>query len=159
MEKKELSVNELIEVARRCAGDLTENACINCTFKGGDYDCTSMLLLALADRLEEENERWVPFDEAMPLEEDEYLVMIAGADKPTVLYFDTEEQAFYDERNGECVWYYVNYWAPLPEPPEKENTVPKKVVKRCATCAYEDRMAEEERCIACESHSLWDGRK
>lgn len=35
----------------------------------------------------------------------------------------------------------------------------KEPVKRCATCVYEDRMAEEERCFKCENHSLWEERK
>ena len=102
MEKKELSTNELIDTARGCAGDLAGNACVNCAFKDGDCDCTSAILLALADKLE--------------------------------------------ALSGQA----------MPAPTVEEGKEP---VKRCATCRYEDRMAEEERCRKCENHSLWEERK
>ncbi len=103
MEKEKLSIGELIDTARGCVGDLTGNACVNCTFKGGDYDCTSMLLLALADKLEE----------------------LSGQSRTPVPTIGGVKES----------------------------------VRRCATCRYEDRMAEEARCIECEKHSLWEERK
>ena len=174
MEKENLSIGELIDTARGCAGDLTGNACVNCTFKGGDYDCTSMLLLALADKLEALTNseatggiEWLDVNCVTPAKDDRYLVMIAGVKKPTVLYFDTEEQGFYEENSsGTPIWCSATHWAELPEAPETAGASPrptveggKEPVKRCATCRYEERMAEEERCIECEKHSLWEERK
>ena len=53
----------------------------------------------------------------LPLVSDEYLVMIAHADKPTVLHYDAEEQVFFHEVEGEAVLYKVSYWAELPGGP------------------------------------------
>ena len=53
----------------------------------------------------------------MPLVSDEYLVMIAYADKPTVLHFDVDEQIFFHEVEDETVLYKVTHWAELPEGP------------------------------------------
>lgn len=57
----------------------------------------------------------------LPLVSDEYLVMIAYADKPTVLSFDAEDGVFFEERidlEGD-VTYKVTHWAEMPMPPEK----------------------------------------
>ena len=260
MEMKELSIKELIDTARGCAGDFADNACVECAFRGGEGDCTGALLLALADKLEglndvasavntEQSQRlcspnclgnsthqsptatashqgeafedeyrltarenghayfmkcfeepcagagckfencefikavceklckyeegaraygieWIPCKLAKPAEADEYLVMVAGAKKPTVLFYDPDEEIFYEEYGDEVFEYPVTYWAELPEAPETAGASPrptveegKEPVKRCATCKYEDRMAEEERCIECEKHSLWEERK
>ena len=167
MEKKELSVKELIDCARGCAGDLVGNACVKCAFKLSDYDCASTLILTLADKLEGLSERWVDVKCAVPAKDDEYLVIIAGAKTPTVLYFDTEQGEFYQEDcDKEPIWRVVTHWAELPEAPKTAGASPrptveegKEPVKRCATCKYEDRMAEEERCIECEKHSLWEERR
>lgn len=48
----------------------------------------------------------------------EYVVLIKGADKPTVLMFDG---AKWVDDNG--TWYRVSYWMPLPEPPSTEGGV------------------------------------
>ena len=229
MEKKELSISELIRCAHECAGGLS---CTDCHFCDED-NCTEALLLELADKLEEatrspsvasgdsslpegalgdddrltarENghayfvkcfeepclgggckdekcefiqlvcERlckyeegarvygieWIPFKAAKPVEDDEYLVMIAGAKKPTVLQFDVDEGAFYGEDTELNPEYYpVTHWAELPEGPVgaiHESPTPK--VKRCATCRHEDKMAECDRCLECEKHSLWEEKK
>ena len=50
---KELSIKELIDSARGCAGDLVGNACVKCAFHSCTDDCTGALLLVLADKLEE----------------------------------------------------------------------------------------------------------
>ena len=57
----------------------------------------------------------------LPLVSDEYLVMIAYADKPTVLCFDVEDGVFFEERidlEGD-VTYKVTHWAELPSAPEE----------------------------------------
>ena len=55
----------------------------------------------------------------LPLVSDEYLVMIFGAEKPTVLCYDAEEQVFFEERIDldEDVTYKVTYWAEMPGSP------------------------------------------
>ena len=53
----------------------------------------------------------------LPLVSDEYIVMIAYADKPTVLYFDAEDGVFFEEKDDEDVAYKVTHWAELPEAP------------------------------------------
>ena len=167
MEMKELSAKELIDTARGCAGDLVENACVKCAFHGCTGDCASELLLVLADKLEALSERWIDVKCAVPARDDEYLVIVCGSDKPTVLYFDTEENGFYEEDgDGEPIWYSVTHWAELPSGSMTAGASPrptveggKESVKRCATCAYEDRMADSDRCIECDKHSLWEERK
>ena len=157
MEMKELSAKELIDTARGCAGDLVGNACVKCAFHGCTGDCYGALLFALADKLEALSERWVDIKCAVPARDDEYLVMVAGAKKPTVLYFDVEHNGFYEEDcDGDAIWYSVTHWAELPAFASEEAKVESEKVKRCATCAYEDRMAECDRCIECEKHSLWE---
>ena len=124
---------------------------------------------------------WIPCEVALPAEADEYLVVIAGATSATVLYYDPSEGAFYEEDlNGEVTWYSVSYWAELPEGPNETPsadgytssdgfaaTFPSRgrlsgentgKVRRCATCRHEDRLGDEERCIECEKHSLWEQR-
>jgi hypothetical protein len=53
----------------------------------------------------------------LPLVSDEYIVMIAYADKPTVLYFDAEDGVFFEEKDDEDVAYKVTHWAEMPEAP------------------------------------------
>lgn len=111
------------------------------------------------ERLEEASGRWNDIKMAKPAEADEYLVMIAGAEKPTVLHYDPEEEAFYEEGfDGEAIWYPVTHWAMLPEGPLGTPVATKEAVKRCATCRHEDKMAECDRCVACEKHHLWEAK-
>jgi hypothetical protein len=53
----------------------------------------------------------------LPLVSDEYIVMIAYAEKPTVLYFDAEDGVFFEEKDDEDVAYKVTHWAEMPEAP------------------------------------------
>ena len=61
----------------------------------------------------------------LPLVSDEYIVMIAYADEPTVLSFDAEDGVFFEERIDldEDVLYKVTHWAELPEVPAKEGSL------------------------------------
>lgn len=69
----------------------------------------------------EEGIEWYDAEWELPAVSDEYLVMIANADKPTVLCYDAEEQVFYEERIDldEDVTYKVTRWAELPKSPTK----------------------------------------
>jgi hypothetical protein len=63
---------------------------------------------------------WNAVDEiGLPLVSDEYLVMIAGAVKPTVLFFDEEDGVFLEERIDleDDVTYEVTHWAEMPGGP------------------------------------------
>jgi hypothetical protein len=64
----------------------------------------------------EEGIEWYDAEWELPAVSDEYLVMIANADKPTVLCYDAEEQVFYEERIDldEDVTYKVTRWAEMP---------------------------------------------
>ena len=67
----------------------------------------------------EEGIEWYDAEKGLPVVSDEYLVMIAYADKPTVLCYDAEEQVFFEERidlDGD-VTYRVTRWAEMPTPP------------------------------------------
>lgn len=65
----------------------------------------------------EEGIEWYDAEKGLPLVSDEYLVMIAYADKPTVLHYDADEQVFFCEIEDETVYYKVTHWAELPEGP------------------------------------------
>lgn len=69
----------------------------------------------------EEGIEWYDAEWELPAVSDEYLVMIANAEKPTVLCYDVEEQVFYEERIDldEDVTYKVTRWAEMPEPAAK----------------------------------------
>lgn len=54
----------------------------------------------------------------LPVVSDEYIVMIAYAEKPTVLHYDVDEQVFFHEEMGETVYYKVTHWAEMPEAPK-----------------------------------------
>ena len=64
----------------------------------------------------EEGIDWYDAEKGLPVVSDEYLVMIAGAKKPTVLCYDAEEQVFFEERIDldEDVTYKVTRWAEMP---------------------------------------------
>ncbi|MBQ1934380.1 MAG: hypothetical protein II370_05205 [Clostridia bacterium] len=113
---------------------------------------------------------WIDAKAAKPVEADEYLVMVAGAGKPTTLWYDPDEEMFYEEDcDFEPVYYSVTHWAEMPEGPKRtpsadgdgpsRTPVPTKINKRCATCRHEDRLGDEERCLECEKHNLWEERK
>ena len=128
MEEKEmegLSKKALIECAKICAGS---GNCADCDFCAED-ECDRALLKALASALEEvpEGIEWIDTKMATPAVDDEYLVMIAGMNKPTVLLYDFEEDSFYAENcDLEPEWYPVTHWA--------ARLVPKLVLV-CTGCA------------------------
>lgn len=64
----------------------------------------------------EEGIEWYDAEREPPVVSDEYLVMIAGAKKPTVLCYDAEDKVFFEERIDldEDVTYRVTHWAELP---------------------------------------------
>ncbi len=164
LKEKRLSARALIESARQCVG---RGHCIACDFCDDEY-CDEAMKLALADKLEElldggtagKGIEWILYKAAKPTELDEYLVMIAGATKPTTLFYDPEEEMFYEEGSDlEPIYYPVTHWAELPEGPEMPREKPRPTVKRCATCRHEDRLGDEERCLECEKHNLWEERK
>lgn len=67
----------------------------------------------------EEGIEWYDAEKGLPLVSDEYLVMIAYAEKPTVLCYDAEDKVFFEERidlDGD-VTYKVTRWAEMPTPP------------------------------------------
>lgn len=68
----------------------------------------------------EEGIEWYDAEWELPAVSDEYLVMIANADKPTVLCYDAEERVFFEERIDldEDVIYKVTHWTELPGKPE-----------------------------------------
>lgn len=69
---------------------------------------------ALIEILEKERPCWVDVKDALPEDDDEYMVWIAGADKPTVLYFDTTEKEFFEDTEDGCICYSVTKWAEMP---------------------------------------------
>ena len=65
---------------------------------------------------------WCDVDKVgLPLVSDEYLVMICGAKKPTVLCYDAEDKVFFEERIDldEDVTYKVTHWAEMPMGPNE----------------------------------------
>ena len=62
---------------------------------------------------------WCDAEWELPLVSDEYIVMIAGAEKPTVLCYDAEDKVFFEERIDleEDVTYKVTHWAEMPGGP------------------------------------------
>ena len=62
---------------------------------------------------------WIDAARALPVVSDEYLVMIFGAKKPTVLCYDAEDKVFFEVRIDleDDVTYKVTHWAELPEGP------------------------------------------
>ena len=69
---------------------------------------------------------WVDAAEELPTEPDEYIVMIAGAEKPTVLHFDVDDEkngVWFEEVEDSTNFYKVTHWRELPEKPREERTV------------------------------------
>lgn len=62
---------------------------------------------------------WCDVKYELPPVSDEYIAMIEGADKSTVLNYDADECVWYAEHEGEEIFYRVTHWAELPEAPEK----------------------------------------
>ena len=106
------SDKEIKEGLRCCE----RGSCDDCPYRTVG-DCGEVLLsdtLTLIERLEEERPCWVDAKDGLPEDDDEYMVWIAGADKPTMLYFDATEQEFFETFEDECICYSVTKWAEMP---------------------------------------------
>ena len=69
---------------------------------------------------------WVDAAKELPTEPDEYIVMIAGAEKPTVLHFDVDDEGdgvWFEEVEDSTNFYKVTHWMPLPEKPGNNPSV------------------------------------
>ena len=89
----------------------------------------------LADHLIENGvtvQKWIPVTERLPVEESKafelelkeypmYIVMIDMAFLPATLYYDWQNDVWFDFRHdGKIDEYDVTHWMPLPEPPKEE---------------------------------------
>lgn len=85
--------------------------------------------------------QWIDAVKQPPTEPDEYIVMIAGAAKSTVLCFDTDDDGspvWYEETEDSTNFYKVTHWMALPEPPRQEPEREKKPnVCKCRSCGAE----------------------
>lgn len=85
------------------------------------YKNTARRIIAEAPRVEVPC--WVDATKELPLEADEYIVMIAGAEKPTVLHFDVDDEGdgvWFEEVEDSTNFYKVTHWRELPEKPGEE---------------------------------------
>ena len=85
------------------------------------YKNTARRIIAEAPRVEVPC--WVDAAEELPTEPDEYIVMIAGAEKPTVLHFDVDDEkngVWFEEVEDSTNFYKVTHWREMPEGPGKE---------------------------------------
>ena len=64
--------------------------------------------------------QWIDAQEQRPSKSDEYLVMIVGAKAPSVLWYDADEDVFFEETFEETICYAVTHWMAMPEPPPKK---------------------------------------
>lgn len=85
--------------------------------------------------------QWIDAVKQPPAEADEYIVMIAGAANPTVLYFAHNEDGegeWFEETEDSTNFYKVTHWMALPEPPRQEPEREKKPnVCVCKACGAE----------------------
>lgn len=69
---------------------------------------------------------WVDAAKELPTEPDEYIVMIAGAEKPTVLHFDVDDEkngVWFEEVEDSTNFYKVTHWQEMPEKPGNNPSV------------------------------------
>lgn len=64
--------------------------------------------------------KWRKFSEERPVCSGEYLVMIEGAELPTLLTYE-EDDCSYGWRDDEENYYRVKWWCVLPEHPDEKN--------------------------------------
>ena len=69
--------------------------------------------IPVSERLPSEKEAWDYDEEEGIYEPNEFIVMIEGAEVPTVLFYDTKYKEWSDGLDGV---YKVIAWMPLPEP-------------------------------------------
>ena len=85
--------------------------------------------------------QWIDAAKQLPAEADEYIVMIAGACSPTVLYYTENEDGegeWYTETEDSTNFYKVTHWMALPEAPRQEPEREKKPnVCVCKACGAE----------------------
>ena len=62
---------------------------------------------------------WIPCEERLPSEQNQYLVSLEGYCKPMIAYFSTENKKWY-WYNSTSEMRYVIAWQPLPQPYKKE---------------------------------------
>ena len=114
------SDKEIKEGLRFCANIGCDDGC---PYNTGDYKqddsggCSGLLMreaLEFIERLEAERICWVQVKDGLPESDDEYMVWITGADKPTMLYFDTTEKEFFETTEDGCICYSVTKWAEMP---------------------------------------------
>lgn len=73
----------------------------------------------LKDKFEMEADKWIPCEERLPSEQNQYLVSLEGYCKPMIAYFSTENKKWY-WYNSTAKMRYVIAWQPLPQPYKKE---------------------------------------
>ena len=96
---------------------------------------------------------WVDAAKELPTEPDEYIVMIAGAEKPTVLHFDVDDEGdgvWFEEVEDSTNFYKVTHWQEMPDAPQKkargvEDVAPYKEVKKPNVC----------KCRSCGAEIVW----
>ena len=139
-----------------------EGQCAGRGCNNGD-DCNVMVAicekLCRAEEGHRDGIKWYNSRWELPAEDGEYLVLIDGANSTTTLWYDTESCVFCEDDRDNAI-YPVSYWAFLPPAPTiSPEPVVYQMPKRCATCRHEDKLGDEERCLECEKHNLWEERK
>lgn len=100
---------------------------------------------------------WVDAAKELPTEPDEYIVMIAGAEKPTVLHFDVDDEGdgvWFEEVEDSTNFYKVTHWRELPEAPRRE---------QAPALQESAKIANVCKCRSCGAEIVWvtmqSGRK
>ena len=98
--------------------------------------------------------QWIDAVKQPPTEPDEYIVMIAGAASPTVLYFAHNEEGvgeWFEEIEDSTNFYKVTHWMALPAAPGECRT-------QNAECRVEDAACPKPNvctCKACGAEIVW----
>ena len=98
--------------------------------------------------------QWIDAAKQLPTEADEYIVMIAGAASPTVLYFAHNEEGvgeWFEETEDSTNFYKVTHWMALPAAPGECRV-------QNAECRAEDMVCKKPNvctCKACGAEIVW----
>lgn len=98
--------------------------------------------------------QWIDAEKQPPTEADEYIAVIAGAAKSTVLCFDTDDDGspvWYEETEDSTNFYKVTHWMALPAAPGECRT-------QNAECRAEDMACKKPNvctCKACGAEIVW----